>query len=149
MVSPLFIYIPRISLFLFFSFRYPTATLAFLIARYLARPIVAKQLSQRFRAFDKIDEAIAKDGWKIVFLWRLSPLFPFAASNYMYETCDEWRRPFSMPRILCGSPFHLFALKRHSLHTFQEELHPECPSHTQTSSRPCTRTSHLAIQEQY
>lgn len=31
-----------------------------------------------------IDRAIKKDGFKFVFLLRLSPLFPFAASNYLY-----------------------------------------------------------------
>lgn len=59
------------------------ASLAFLIARYLARPLVARQLA-KFERFGSVDRAIAKDGWKIVFLWRLSPLFPFALSNYMF-----------------------------------------------------------------
>lgn len=59
------------------------AALAFLIARYLARPIVAKKLAGNSK-FDLVDRAIAEDGWKIVFLWRLSPLFPFGLSNYMF-----------------------------------------------------------------
>jgi uncharacterized membrane protein YdjX (TVP38/TMEM64 family) len=57
------------------------ATLAFLIGRYVARGWVASKIagSQSFRA---IDEAIAKEGRKIVFLTRLSPIFPFNLLNY-------------------------------------------------------------------
>ena len=35
----------------------------------------------KFKAFDK---AIGKEGFKIILLLRLSPIFPFALSNYMY-----------------------------------------------------------------
>ncbi|MCC6696911.1 MAG: TVP38/TMEM64 family protein [Candidatus Hydrogenedentes bacterium] len=57
------------------------ATAAFLIARYLARDVVAARLaaSRRLKAFD---EAIAQRGWKIVVLLRLSPVFPWTVINY-------------------------------------------------------------------
>jgi len=57
------------------------ATAAFLIARYLARALVLRRMSgnSRFRA---LDAAIAREGRKIVFLIRLSPLFPFNITNY-------------------------------------------------------------------
>ena len=57
------------------------ATVAFLIGRYLARNWVARQIEKKpfFRA---VDEAILKEGWKIVLLARLSPLFPFNFLNY-------------------------------------------------------------------
>ena len=59
------------------------ATLAFLVARYLARQKVAARIGDhpRFRA---IDDAIAEDGWKVVLLLRLSPLVPFNIQNYLY-----------------------------------------------------------------
>ncbi len=59
------------------------ATFAFLIGRYLARDWVAKQLegNQKFKA---IDEAVAQEGWKIVGLTRLSPIFPFNLLNYAF-----------------------------------------------------------------
>jgi len=59
------------------------ATAAFLVGRTLARERVRAKLasSPRFRA---IDEAVARQGWKIVLLTRLSPLFPFNLQNYMY-----------------------------------------------------------------
>lgn len=57
------------------------ATLAFLIGRYLARGWVAKKIESNQR-FTAIDEAVAKEGWKIVGLLRLSPVFPFNLLNY-------------------------------------------------------------------
>ena len=36
------------------------------------------------KQFVAVDRAIAKDGFRFVFLLRLSPLLPFAASNYLY-----------------------------------------------------------------
>jgi len=59
------------------------ATLAFLIGRYIARNWVVKQISdnQKFKA---IDQAVGKEGLKIVLLTRLSPIFPFNLLNYGY-----------------------------------------------------------------
>jgi uncharacterized membrane protein YdjX (TVP38/TMEM64 family) len=57
------------------------AALAFLVSRYLARAAVERRLgaSRKLRA---IDEALAREGAKVVFLVRLSPVFPFNALNY-------------------------------------------------------------------
>jgi uncharacterized membrane protein YdjX (TVP38/TMEM64 family) len=57
------------------------ATLAFLVGRYLARGWVFKKIAdnEKFRA---IDRAVGKEGLKIVFLTRLSPIFPFILLNY-------------------------------------------------------------------
>lgn len=57
------------------------ATAAFLIGRYFARDWVAKQLENRPN-FQAIDGAVAEEGWKIVGLLRLSPVFPFNLLNY-------------------------------------------------------------------
>ncbi len=57
------------------------ACAAFLIARYLARGAVERRLANHPR-FAAIDRAIAREGRKIVFLLRLSPLFPFSLLNY-------------------------------------------------------------------
>jgi uncharacterized membrane protein YdjX (TVP38/TMEM64 family) len=59
------------------------AALAFLIARYLARCWVTQQL-KRYPKFEALDQAIGKEGWKIVALLRLSPLVPFNLQNYLY-----------------------------------------------------------------
>jgi uncharacterized membrane protein YdjX (TVP38/TMEM64 family) len=57
------------------------AILAFLIGRYLARGWVAKRIAGHDK-FSAIDAAIAREGFKVVFLTRLSPVFPFALLNY-------------------------------------------------------------------
>jgi uncharacterized membrane protein YdjX (TVP38/TMEM64 family) len=58
------------------------ASLAFLIARYLARDSVRRLLVRR-RNIAAIDQAVADDGWKIVACLRLSPLIPFTLQNYV------------------------------------------------------------------
>lgn len=57
------------------------ASSAFLIGRYLARDRVDKKISSNPK-FTSIDEAIGREGAKIVFLLRLSPFFPFSLLNY-------------------------------------------------------------------
>jgi uncharacterized membrane protein YdjX (TVP38/TMEM64 family) len=59
------------------------AALAFLVARYLLRKRIEK-FAKTNKKFGAIDEAIGKQGWKIVGLLRLSPLIPFNISNYFY-----------------------------------------------------------------
>jgi uncharacterized membrane protein YdjX (TVP38/TMEM64 family) len=57
------------------------ASLAFLVARYVARGWVEQRIASSPR-FAAVDRAIGRDGRKIVFLLRLSPIFPFNALNY-------------------------------------------------------------------
>ncbi|MFB2895707.1 TVP38/TMEM64 family protein [Aerosakkonemataceae cyanobacterium BLCC-F50] len=57
------------------------ATFAFLIGRYLTRDWVAKKIADNPK-FQAIDNAVAKEGFKIVLLTRLSPVFPFNLLNY-------------------------------------------------------------------
>lgn len=59
------------------------ATAAFLVGRYLARDWVAGKIEGN-RTFSAIDKAVADDGWKIVGLTRLSPVFPFTMLNYAF-----------------------------------------------------------------
>jgi len=59
------------------------ATCAFLVGRYLARGWVETKIDENMR-FKAIDEAVAREGWKIVGLTRLSPVFPFNLLNYAY-----------------------------------------------------------------
>jgi len=57
------------------------ASAAFLVARYLARGAIERRLGQHTR-FAAIDRAVAVQGRKIVFLLRLSPVFPYNLLNY-------------------------------------------------------------------
>lgn len=59
------------------------ACLAFLLGRFLARDAIASKVAGNAR-FAAIDKAVGRQGWKIVFLTRLSPVFPFNLINYAY-----------------------------------------------------------------
>jgi uncharacterized membrane protein YdjX (TVP38/TMEM64 family) len=59
------------------------ATAAFLVGRYLARETVARRVAGN-ATFSAMDEAVASEGWKIVGLTRLSPVFPFNLLNYAF-----------------------------------------------------------------
>lgn len=59
------------------------ASAAFLVGRYLARGWVAKKIAGNPK-FQAIDQAVGREGFKIVLLTRLSPIFPFNLLNYAY-----------------------------------------------------------------
>src|SRR5437870_2554719 len=59
------------------------ATAAFLVGRYLARNAIARKI-EKHEKFATIDRAVADEGWKIVLLTRLSPVFPFTLLNYAF-----------------------------------------------------------------
>jgi len=59
------------------------ATAAFLVGRYLARDAIARKI-EKHEKFATIDRAVANEGWKIVLLTRLSPVFPFTLLNYAF-----------------------------------------------------------------
>ena len=59
------------------------ATAAFLVGRYLARDAIARKI-EKHEKFATIDRAVADEGWKIVLLTRLSPVFPFTLLNYAF-----------------------------------------------------------------
>jgi uncharacterized membrane protein YdjX (TVP38/TMEM64 family) len=59
------------------------ATAAFLVGRHFARDWVTRKIG-RNPGFAAIDKAVAEEGWKIVLLTRLSPVFPFFLLNYAY-----------------------------------------------------------------
>src|SRR5260221_6530002 len=59
------------------------ATAAFLVGRYRARDAIARKIEKN-ETFATIDRAVADEGWKIVLLTRLSPVFPFTLLNYAF-----------------------------------------------------------------
>ena len=59
------------------------ASAAFLVGRTFARDWVRKKVSNRPK-FAAIDRAVGEQGFKIVLLTRLSPIFPFNMLNYAY-----------------------------------------------------------------
>jgi SNARE associated Golgi protein len=59
------------------------ATISFAIGRTILRSYVERILED-YPDFQKLDRAIEKEGFKLMILLRMSPVFPFALSNYLY-----------------------------------------------------------------
>lgn len=57
------------------------ASLAFLVSRYVAREVIEQRLEGNPR-LATVDEAVGREGRKIILLLRLSPIFPFNLLNY-------------------------------------------------------------------
>ena len=58
-------------------------SIAFLIARYVARDLVEGWVKNNAQ-FRKIDEQVEEQGWRILMFTRLVPIFPFNLQNYAY-----------------------------------------------------------------
>jgi uncharacterized membrane protein YdjX (TVP38/TMEM64 family) len=59
------------------------AAAAFLAGRFLVRDWIESRVASNPR-FNAIDQAVGEQGFKIVLLTRLSPIFPFTLLNYAY-----------------------------------------------------------------
>ena len=71
------------------------AIAAFLVGRYVARGWVKQKISS-YKKFANIDQAVSKEGLKIVFLIRLSPLFPFNLLNYALGLTNVSLKDYSL-----------------------------------------------------
>ena len=60
-----------------------SVSIAFLIARYVARDLVESWVKDNAQ-FRKIDEQVEEQGWRILMFTRLVPIFPFNLQNYAY-----------------------------------------------------------------
>ncbi|PSO96285.1 MAG: hypothetical protein BRC53_08950 [Cyanobacteria bacterium SW_6_48_11] len=74
------------------------ATAAFLVGRYLARGWVAKKIAGN-RRFQAIDQAVGKEGLKIVLLTRLSPIFPFNLLNYAFVVTEVFLKDYVIGKV--------------------------------------------------
>ena len=63
------------------------ACAAFFAGRYLARDWVRGRLAEHPR-LEVLSKAVGKEGWKLVGLTRLSPVFPFNLLNYAYGVSE-------------------------------------------------------------
>jgi uncharacterized membrane protein YdjX (TVP38/TMEM64 family) len=68
------------------------ASISFFIGRTLLRDWVREKAADN-KQWRAVDGAIGKDGFKIILLLRLSPLFPLTLSNYLYgiTAVDFWQ----------------------------------------------------------
>ena len=60
-----------------------SVSVAFLIARYVARDLVEGWVRDNAQ-FRKIDEQVEEQGWRILMFTRVVPIFPFNLQNYAY-----------------------------------------------------------------
>jgi uncharacterized membrane protein YdjX (TVP38/TMEM64 family) len=72
------------------------AAISFFISRSIGRQWLRRKLS-RNQTFTALEPALAKEGWKIILLSQLHPLFPTSLLNYLYgltgirfKTCMLW-----------------------------------------------------------
>ena len=72
------------------------ASAAFLVGRYLVRGWVEKRIEGNSK-FKAIDEAVAREGWKIVGLTRISPIFPFVLLNYAFGVTQVSFKDYFFP----------------------------------------------------
>jgi len=79
------------------------ASISFVIGKTLLRGFVEGILDDNPK-FRSLDRAIEKEGFKLMILLRLSPLFPFALSNYLYGATSIRFSPFFFGTFLGFAP---------------------------------------------
>ena len=72
-----------------------SVAICYLLGRTVARKTIHKWIADRPK-WSKLDKAVAKKGWKIVFLTRLSPIVPSNVLNYGFSLTkiDFWQYIF-------------------------------------------------------
>jgi uncharacterized membrane protein YdjX (TVP38/TMEM64 family) len=79
------------------------ATAAFLVGRYAARGMV-EGLVQKNAAVQKIDDGVERQGWRMLMITRLVPLFPFNAQNYVYGLTKISLPTYIIVSFICMLP---------------------------------------------
>jgi pyruvate/2-oxoglutarate dehydrogenase complex dihydrolipoamide dehydrogenase (E3) component/uncharacterized membrane protein YdjX (TVP38/TMEM64 family) len=97
------------------------AVVTFLLGRTVARDAVARRV-QANPKFAAIDRAVGREGLKIVFLTRLSPVFPFAAQNYLYGVTQVTLRDYLVGTMVGMIPGVLMYVYLGSLFTSVSEI---------------------------
>lgn len=104
------------------------AAIAFYISRSLGRNWLKRKLF-RNRTFIALEPAIEKEGWKIILLSQLHPLFPTSLLNYLYgltkirfRTCMLWVAIGQAPGLFLYS--YLGTLGQLGLNLARGKTHP-------------------------
>lgn len=79
------------------------ACASFIIGRHWIRIWVEKKIAHR-PLFSAIDAAVSVEGWRIVFLTRLTPLFPFAIQNFAYGITRVKFREYALASFFGMAP---------------------------------------------
>ncbi len=84
---------------------------AFLVGRYAARGMVERWIEKN-KSLKRIDEGVQQQGWRMLMITRLVPIFPFNLQNYVYGLTDISFRTYvlvTVPTILPGTIAFNFA----------------------------------------
>jgi uncharacterized membrane protein YdjX (TVP38/TMEM64 family) len=105
------------------------AVIAFFISRKLGRQWVARKFF-KYRKWAALDAAIGRDGWKIIFLSQVHPLFPTSLLNYLYGvtrigfgTCMLWVALGQAPGLFLYA--YLGTVTQFGVRVWQGESHPQ------------------------
>ena len=79
------------------------AIAAFLVGRYAARGMV-EGMVEKNQALSKIDEGVKRQGWRMLMVTRLVPIFPFNVQNYVYGLTDIPLRTYVLVTLPCMLP---------------------------------------------
>lgn len=82
---------------------FTAACIGFLLARTLLAPQVSKMAAEN-EMFQNINKAIEREGFTIILLLRLSPLLPFALSNYVFGTTKVPFKDFALATAIGFTP---------------------------------------------
>ena len=116
-----FAYGPALGLLLVSPVSVLAATAAFAVGRSFARGWVSRKVAGDLR-FAAIDEAVGENGFKIVFLLRLSPLLPFNVLNFALGLTRVRPRDYILASFLGMLPGTLLYVYLGSLVTSASEL---------------------------
>jgi uncharacterized membrane protein YdjX (TVP38/TMEM64 family) len=79
------------------------AIAAFLVGRYAARGMV-EGMVEKNHALKKIDDGVKRQGWRMLMVTRLVPIFPFNVQNYVYGLTDIPLRTYVLVTLPCMLP---------------------------------------------
>jgi uncharacterized membrane protein YdjX (TVP38/TMEM64 family) len=79
------------------------AVAAFLIGRYVARGAVENVVAKN-HGLRAIDEGVRRQGWRMLMITRLVPIFPFNIQNYVYGLTDIPLKTYVLVTLPCMLP---------------------------------------------
>ena len=104
------------------------AAFAFSVSRYLGRSWLKRKFRDNQR-WHSLDAAIDREGWKIIFLSQVNPLFPSSLLNYLYGVtrirfwpCMTWIALGQLPGLFLYS--YLGTLAQYGVKLAEGETHP-------------------------
>lgn len=87
------------------------ATAAFLVGRYAARGLIERRMASS-GSLQRIDAGVRRQGWRMLLITRLVPIFPFNIQNYVYGLTDIKLSTFmlvNLPAMLPATIAYTFA----------------------------------------